>query len=33
MEELSKTQKESMATIACHNAYRIGDELTKKDMR
>lgn len=32
-EELSKTQKSTMASFACHNAYRFGDKLSVEDMR
>lgn len=29
----SKSQREELATIACHNAYRAGDQLTRHEMR
>ena len=29
----SKSQRDSLATIACHNALRVGDQLSRSEMR
>ena len=33
MEEYSQSQRNILASIACHNSYRFGDSLNKYEMR